>query len=251
MVPALEAARVLSCRRFQVRSLATLSVIACNFLTRTGVQQFARVLASICAGLFVELRLLQIMTNPLSLLCDGCGQSASPVHIARRLQRLEWTTRYRPVHIQALLLGGIAPEADAAFLYCPEGNYQGEAANLLEALRVSREGKSGDAILAEIQKRGLLLTHVLECPLEPGVPPSAAQQLIEKQLPAVMARIRRSLKPKRVMLFSKELASVAGKITEATLGCPVFTGVHGPFVLYDSSIGGEAEEFRRVLGAGS
>ncbi len=191
------------------------------------------------------------MTIPLSLLCDGCGQSASPAHLARRLQRLEWTTRYRPVHIQALLLGGIAPEADAAFLYCPEGNFQGEAANLLDALGISRVGNSGDVILSEFQKRGLLLTCVLECPLEAGVNPSAAQQLIERQLPVVMARIRRSLKPKRVVLFSRELAALAGKFTEAVLGCPVFTASYGPFSL-DASAGESAiGEFRHALHAGN
>jgi len=73
------------------------------------------------------------MVTALSLACDGCGQSASPEHLARQLQRLEWAARYRPVHIQALLLGGVAPEANAAFLYSPEGNYQGEAANRLES----------------------------------------------------------------------------------------------------------------------
>lgn len=187
------------------------------------------------------------MTTPLLLLCDGCGQSASPVHLARRLQRLEWTTRYRPVHVQALLLGGIAPEADAAFLYWPEGNYQGKAANLLDGLQISRAGRSADSILNECQRRGLLLAHVLECPLEPGVSPSAAQQLIEKQLAAVNARIRRSLKPKRVVLFSRELAGVAGKFTEAALGSPVFTGSYGPLALDDSPNESEIEELRRAL----
>lgn len=191
------------------------------------------------------------MTKPLSLRCDGCGQGASPAHLARRLRRLEWTTRYRPVHIQALLLGGIAPETDAAFLYCPEGNYQGEAANLLDALRISREGKSADAVLTECQRRGLLLTHVLECPLEPSVNPPDVQQLLEKQLTAVTARIRRSLKPRRVLLFSRELAAVAGKFTEADLGSPVFTGHCGPFALDGSPSEGEMEDFRRALPAGS
>jgi hypothetical protein len=191
------------------------------------------------------------MTTPLFLQCDGCGQSASPAHLARRLQRLEWTTRYRPVHIQALFLGGIVPGTDAAFLYCPEGNYQGEAANLLDALRISRAGRSADAILTDFQKGGFLLTYVLECPLEPGVVPSATQQLIEKQLTAVIARIRRSLKPKRVVLFSRELATVAGKFTEAALGCPVFTGSYEPFSLDGSSSESEMEEFRRALPTGS
>jgi len=191
------------------------------------------------------------MTTPLSLLCDGCGQSASPAHLARRLQRLEWTTRYRPVHIQALLLGGIAPEADAAFLYCPEGNYQGEAANLLDALRISRTGNCADAILTEFQKRGLLLTHILECPLEPGVSPADAQLLLDIQLPAVIVRIRRSLKPKRLVLFSRELTTLAGKFSEAALGSPVFTGSYGPLALDRSPSESEMEGFRRSLATGT
>ncbi|MGB2675691.1 MAG: hypothetical protein WAN12_01235 [Candidatus Acidiferrum sp.] len=191
------------------------------------------------------------MTTPLSLPCDGCGQTASPAHLARRLQRLEWATRYRPVHIQALLLGGIAPEADGAFLYYPEGNYQGEAANLLDALRIARTGNCADAILTEFQKRGLFLTHVLECPLLPGVSPADAQLLLEKQLPAVIARIRRSLKPKRLVLFSRELTTLAGKLTEAALGSPVFTGSYGPFALDGNSSESEMEAFRRSLATGT
>ena len=190
------------------------------------------------------------MTSPISLRCDGCGQTASPAHLARRLQRLEWTTRYRPVHIQALLLGGIAPEADAAFLYFPEGNYEGEAANLLDALQISREGKSADAVLTELQKRGLFLTHVLECPLEPGVSTADAQQLLEKQLRAAIVRIRRSLKPRRMLLFSRALATLAGKFTEEDLGSPVFTGHYGPWTLDGSASESEIEDFRRTLAAG-
>ncbi len=187
------------------------------------------------------------MSPTISLLCDGCGQSASPENLTRRLQRLEWATRYRPVHIQALLLGGIVPESDHAFLYFPEGNFHGEAANLLDALQIPRAGKSADAILTDFQKRGLFLTHVLECPLEPGVPPSAAQQLLEKQLPAVIARIRRSLKPKRLLLLSKELAPLAEKFSETVLGIPVFTSHYGPLPLDGSQIPDQLDEFRRAL----
>src|SRR5437899_12101620 len=56
-----------------------------------------------------HLRILAIMTNSIALPCDGCGQAATAEHIARRLQRLEWTTRYRPVHIHTLLLGAYSP----------------------------------------------------------------------------------------------------------------------------------------------
>ena len=191
------------------------------------------------------------MSPAISLPCDGCGQSASPDHLARRLQRLEWTTRYRPVHIQALLLGGISPQSDAAFLYSPADNYEGEAANLLDALQIPRAGKSADAILTEFQKRGLFLTYVLECPLEPGATPPTAQPLLNKQLPAAIARIRRSLRPKRVILFSNELAPLAGKLTEAVLGTPVFTGHYGPLPLVSSLSADQLDEFRRALPGGS
>src|SRR5207253_8014232 len=60
-------------------------------------------------------KILPIMTNSITLVCDGCGQAATAEHIARRLQRLEWTTRYRPVHIHALLLGAFSPLRDEEF----------------------------------------------------------------------------------------------------------------------------------------
>lgn len=191
------------------------------------------------------------MTGSLSLCCDGCGQNASPEHIARRLQRLEWTTRYRPVHIQALLLGAIAPEADTAFLYCPEGNYEGEAASVLDALQIDRAGRVADAVLSEFQKRGLLLTYVLECRLEPEVAPSAVQKLLEAQLPSAIARIRRSLKPKRVVLYSKELAPMAAKLSDAALGCPVIRGPYGPWRLDSGANEDEREGFQEAVDGGS
>ncbi len=100
----------------------------------------------------------------IALRCDGCGQTASPAHVAQRLQRLEWTTRYRPVHIGALLLGAIAPREDAECLYAPEGKFAGEAKRVLQATGVGVAGKSAEAVLSEFQRGGFLLAHVLECP---------------------------------------------------------------------------------------
>src|SRR5258708_40081209 len=102
------------------------------------------------------------------LRCDGCGQAASPEHIARRLQRLEWTTRYRPVHIGTLLLGAVAPQNDSEVVYSPGGAWDGEARILLAAARLPQEGKSAESTLAEFQRLAFLLTHVLECPLWVG-----------------------------------------------------------------------------------
>ena len=92
------------------------------------------------------------MTSSHDLQCDGCGQIASTGHIAQRLQRLEWATRYRPVHIQALFLGSASPQRQEEFLYSPNGEFLGEAATLLEAAGVSTAGKTAEAVHAEFQR---------------------------------------------------------------------------------------------------
>jgi hypothetical protein len=194
------------------------------------------------------------MPSAPQLSCEACGQLASPEHIARRLLRLEWTTRYRPVHIQALLVSAVAPADDADFLYAPDGPFQGEAGVLLDALEISREGKPADAVLTEFQKRGLFLIHVLECPLQeiPGdglgaAPASEGGRYISEQVPATLARIRRSIKPKRVVLLSTELSPLQSRLTESQLGVPVFSHHGHPFQL---PLGGPARaEFLRAISA--
>ena len=92
------------------------------------------------------------MTRSSELVCDGCGQAASAEHIARRLRRLEWTTRYRPVHINTLFLGSFSPRQDEDFLYAPSGEFRGEAALLLEALGISTAGKTRPKLLRRFVK---------------------------------------------------------------------------------------------------
>ena len=150
--------------------------------------------------------------------CDGCGQAASAEHISRRLQRLEWSTRFRPVHIGTLLLGAFAPERDAEYLYAPAGPREGEARLVLEAAGIATEGKSVESVLSEFQRAGLFLTHVLECPLEAGAPQAPAKR-IGAHLPAAIARIRRSLRPKRLVLISSLLAEHVPALQAANLGC--------------------------------
>jgi hypothetical protein len=177
------------------------------------------------------------MTTTAALVCDGCGQAAVGEHMARRLRRLEWTTRYRPVHIHTLLLGAFSPQEENDFLYAPGGEFSGEAALLLEAAGIRPAGKTRDAVLTEFQRAGYFLTHVLECPLEgeETVPPDAHSALKER-LAAVATRIRRSLKPKRVMVITEQLAPLVDNIVALSLGCPVLLDGGKPFRL-DSGAG--------------
>jgi hypothetical protein len=184
---------------------------------------------------------------PTNLLaCDGCGQSASPEHIARRLERLEWTTRYRPIHIGALLLGGISPVTKEDFLYA--GNFTGEAGRILEAVGILPAGKPSETVLSEFQRGGFLLTHVLECPLEAG--PAAqgeSEALLERRVSAVVIRIRRSLKPKRVVLISELLAPFAAKLASSDMGCPVVRSDGQPFGMDSANYSEAAQHLREAL----
>src|ERR1700731_4319906 len=160
------------------------------------------------------------MTTENPLPCDGCGQPASAEHIAKRLQRLEWTTRYRPIHIGTVLLGACAPKHDTEFLYAGQA-FAGEAKYVLAATSVASAGKPWQAVLTEFQRAAFLLPYALECPLEPSVrdDEAATRALLESRLPALLARIRRSLRPKRVVPISRTLDSVLTSMTEAELGC--------------------------------
>lgn len=186
-------------------------------------------------------------SNSTILPCDGCGQLADSAHISRRLERLAWSTHYRPLHIQALLLSAIAPQHDSDFLYSPNFAFTGEGAGILQALQVPTEGKSPEAVQTELQKLGIMLTHILECPLDATVSGSQAHALIEKQLPATIARIRRSLKPKRLLLLSADLLPHAAQFHQVNLGCLVLPLPSGVFLPSHPSTDAEFNAFRSGL----
>jgi hypothetical protein len=187
------------------------------------------------------------MSVPMLLPCDGCGQLADSAHISRRLARLAWTTRFRPLHIQALLLSGVAPQHKSDFLYSPNASFSGEAATILRAVNIATEGKSPEPVLAEFQKLGLLLAHVLECPLDDGTTDAQARSYLEAEIPSTISRIRRSLKPKRVLLLSTDLQPHAAKFHEADLPCPVLPVSAGTFLASPDPAGADLQAFRAAL----
>jgi hypothetical protein len=162
------------------------------------------------------------MTNSTVLRCDGCGQIASPEHISRRLQRLEWATRSRPIHIGTLFLAAVAPAGDSEFLYAPNAGFVGEAGLVLQAAGIIKDSKTLEAVLGEFQRRGFFLAHVLECAPDRGSESlEGSQRLIEQRLNAVMARVRRSLKPKRLVPISSRLGPALQQLSADQLGCAI------------------------------
>jgi hypothetical protein len=191
------------------------------------------------------------MPSTTGMRCDVCGQMASPEHIDRRLRRLEWATRYRPVHIQTLLLGAVAPVEDGEFLYSPGEKLRGEAALLLRAVGISAAEKSSEAIQAEFQRAGYFLTYILECPLDKASDPKAdLAKLLTERLSVVASRIRRSLKPRYVTLVTELPGSVLEDILALDLGRPVIVDHGRPFALGSASKEGAISRFlERLSGA--
>ena len=168
-----------------------------------------------------------------SLLCDGCGQAASPEHLAARLRRLERATRYRPLHINTLVLCAVAPERDDEFVYSDSAEFRGQAAAVLCVAGMATAGKSPEALHHELQRTGIFAAYVLDCP-QPGSSPGGLGELLAARLAFTLKRIRTSLKPKRVLLASPELNPLLDKIVPATTGCPVLLDGFQAFKLDDT-----------------
>jgi hypothetical protein len=166
--------------------------------------------------------------SPRVILCDGCGQPACAAHIARRLKRLEAMTRYRPIHVQALFLGASSPLNAEDYLYSARDAFQGEGAILLRALHIEDTGRSLEATLADFQRRGYLLAHLLDCSDTLGAE-EVSREALARRIPAILARIRRSFKPKRMVLLGQELAEFIPQFMAANLDAALILRDGRPF----------------------
>jgi len=191
------------------------------------------------------------METKRQLVCDGCGQAASPGHTARRLQLLEWATRYRPVHIGTLLLGAAAPSHEAEFFYSPEGAFSGEAAALAEIAaptQLAQLDRPKEQLHIAFQRGGFFATHLLECPVEPQSAVALAD-LLRARLPAAIVRIRRSLRPKRVALISAALEPFAEQLRSELPDSRILLNGAKAFRLEPGDSSGEVVLLRQALAA--
>ena len=202
------------------------------------------------------------MNSLKTLPCDGCGQPASAEHLAARLQRLEWATRFRPVHIGVLFLGAASPAAAGDYLYAGAGDnaqeatagaLDGEGRHLLSATgllaRAQGQASGPAAALAEFQHRGYFLTHVLECPSE--VSDEAGRAAMENQLPLVLARIRRSLRPKRIALIAQSLDALLARFAASELGATLLLDGGKAFALDAGDSAAASARLREALAGNS
>lgn len=167
--------------------------------------------------------------------CDGCGAVVDEAHIRRRIERIEQATRFRPIHIQFLLIDSAPPRSSADFFYQINGSSSGRslAARMyfmeLAKLAGVKPGaeRSYEHTLEEFQRRGFFLAHAVECPMD-GEDQLAA--IVHRLAPTVLLRVQTSYKPKRIVLVSQQTEELIKTLCDADLGESLVLDGDGPFV---------------------
>ena len=151
--------------------------------------------------------------------CDGCGAQADSAHIRRRIERLELATRFRPIHIQVLLIDAAPPARPEDYFYYA-ANREGRSAASRDyfdeiakcsGLTISPE-MNEESTLAEFQHRGFYLAHVRECPVEPA---DELGESAERLGPMMIRRVEKSYKPKYIVLLSASLEKLIPRFEQS------------------------------------
>jgi hypothetical protein len=155
--------------------------------------------------------------------CDGCGALADEAHIRQRIERLEMATRFRPIHIQVLLLGDAPPVRIEDYFYRPvrEGESRSAAAkdffiDMMKEARIDPQAAiNEEAALAEFQRRGFYLADVVECPV------ATSEELSERVARAtstLLKRIEFSYRPKQVVPFGVAVKALIPVLQKSPIG---------------------------------
>jgi len=157
--------------------------------------------------------------TPAAILCDGCGLPATPDHLRARTARLEQATRHRPFHIGLLLVCTAPPPNPADDIYVWEQNSASAESrvyiqSLFACVGIAPE-KSPTDQLADLQRRGVYVARLTECPLTDNAP---ATNLAAKYGPVLVKRITYSYKPRQIALLSPVADGLSGLLQSAGFG---------------------------------
>jgi hypothetical protein len=152
-------------------------------------------------------------------ICDGCGRQVDAAHIKERIERLEMATRFRPIHIQTLVVDACPPAAIADFFFNAGANAGPRSAtgraHFDELAKCAPDAKaksaSDEIVLSEWQRRGLFLAYAVDCPFESATELAAA---VEKAARTLLLRLATSYKPKRVALISAPAAPLVESLKQ-------------------------------------
>lgn len=184
-------------------------------------------------------------------ICDGCGDQVDEAHIRRRIERLELATRFRPVHIQVLLLDAAPPSRPEDYFYRPatRPGDRSAASRLFfdEIARLTGQtpGEPSQEVftLAEFQKRGFFLTYAVECPVENF---SDLTSTVSRVALTVLLRVKTSYKPKFIAPISSALTELIPRIQSEGWSDRLILNGGNPF---DNPFSGNREVRARIVAA--
>jgi hypothetical protein len=166
-------------------------------------------------------------------LCDGCGAQADEAHIRRRIERLELATRFRPIHIQVLVLDVAPPPRPEDYFYraAADRSVRSLASRMYFDELAKCAGHAADTvadeegILAEFQRRGFFHTCAVECPVE-----EAGEDALNRLGPTVVRRIQTSYKPKLIAPMGDAMKELIPLLELSGLQERLILSGGGPFV---------------------
>jgi len=155
-------------------------------------------------------------------ICDGCGAPADAEHIRARIERLALATRFRPIHIQVLLLDDAPAARPEDYFYRPasDGSTRSPSAKAFFREMLSAAGMSIDlaaneeAALAEFQRRGFHLADAVECPI---ALPEELSSRVPKSLPTIVKRVEFSYRPKHVVPIGAEITKSIESLRKSSI----------------------------------
>jgi hypothetical protein len=166
--------------------------------------------------------------------CDGCGRQVDAQHVKDRIARLEMATRFRPIHIQTLIIDSCPPHEMADFFYNAGPDSSPRTASgraYFDELSLcapdSLAKAAGDeAVLSELQRRGIFLTHAIECCYDSG---DELESAVQKSGKTTLLRVSTSYKPKTIALISNHAKTLGPFLRDAGLGDKLILDSDAPF----------------------
>ena len=168
-------------------------------------------------------------------ICDGCGLQVDDAHIRRRIERLELVTRFRPIHIQVLLIEPAPPMNEGDYFYRVAGNREERSVvsrmyfdEIVKSAGIAiGPGVSEEAALTEFQHRGFFLAYAVECPVDS---PEALSAALNRLGPVMVKRVNASYKPKYIAPISPAMAELTPLFEFSGWGTRLVLNGGKPFV---------------------
>jgi hypothetical protein len=196
-------------------------------------------------------RILRDQKYP-ALRCDGCGILAGEEHLRRRTRRLEMATRFRPVHIGALLLFPAPPVRMEEFPYFTgdDSSRRGRSAfhdTLLAAAGIPvPEAAEAEDSLARLQRVGIFMAWVVECPLDELGREITPASLAKEYGAELVLRIMRSYKARFILPIGALLEVLPPALQSAELSSQPLLDAGMPFDMPEAP---EGRAFRALQAA--